>query len=125
MGHLILRGSNTGPNYSSEHVKKTAAELKVQNLHDSIVVDCSHGNSQKDYTRQTVVARDIAAQLTAGERALVGVMLESNLKAGNQKEAPLDKLEYGKSITDACIAFDETAVILSDLAAAVKTRRTR
>ncbi|MBS0619413.1 MAG: 3-deoxy-7-phosphoheptulonate synthase [Spirochaetes bacterium] len=124
-GHLILRGSNTGPNYSSEHVKKTAAELKVQNLHDSIVVDCSHGNSQKDYTRQTIVARDVATQLAAGERALVGVMLESNLKAGNQKEAPLDKLEYGKSITDACIAFDETAVILSDLAAAVTKRRTQ
>jgi len=123
VGHLILRGSTQGPNYSSEHVKKVAKDLADAGLRPGIIIDCSHGNSQKDHNRQPVVAREIAAQIAAGERAIVGVMLESHLKAGNQKEAPLDKLEYGKSITDACIAFEDTAAVLTDLAAAVKKRR--
>ena len=123
MGHLILRGSTHGPNYSSEQVKKVSKELVDASLRPGLIIDCSHGNSQKDHNRQPVVARDIAAQIAAGEKAIVGVMLESHLKAGNQKEAPLDKLEYGKSITDACIAFEETAPLLTELAAAVRKRR--
>lgn len=123
VGHLILRGSTQGPNYSSEQVKKVSKELVDAGLRPGLVIDCSHGNSQKDHNRQPVVARDIAAQIAAGERAIVGVMLESHLKAGNQKEAPLEKLEYGKSITDACIAFEDTAAVLTDLAAAVRARR--
>ncbi len=123
VGHLILRGSTQGPNYSSEHVKKTAKELTDASLRPGLIIDCSHGNSQKDHNRQPIVAGDIAAQLTAGERSIVGVMLESHLKAGNQKEAPLEKLEYGKSITDACISFDDTVAVLHELAAAVKKRR--
>ncbi len=123
LGHLILRGSTQGPNYSSEHVKKVSRELIEANLRPGLIIDCSHGNSQKDHNRQPAVARDVAGQIAAGERAIVGVMLESHLKAGNQKEAPLEKLEYGKSITDACIAFEDTAAILTELAAAVKARR--
>jgi len=123
LGHLILRGSTQGPNYSSEHVKKVAKDLAEAGLRPGIIIDCSHGNSQKDHNRQPIVARDVASQIAAGENAIIGVMLESHLKAGNQKEAPLDKLEYGKSITDACIAFEDTATVLIDLAAAVKKRR--
>lgn len=123
VGHLILRGSTQGPNYSSEHVKRVSQELVEASLRPGLVIDCSHGNSQKDHNRQPVVAREIAAQIAAGERAIVGVMLESHLKAGNQKEAPLERLEYGKSITDACIAFEDTATVLTDLAAAVQRRR--
>jgi 3-deoxy-7-phosphoheptulonate synthase len=123
VGHLILRGSTQGPNYSSEHVKKVAKDLADAGLRPGIIIDCSHGNSQKDHNRQPIVARDVASQIAAGENAIIGVMLESHLKAGNQKEAPLDKLEYGKSITDACIAFEDTAAVLIDLAAAVKKRR--
>lgn len=123
LGHLILRGSTQGPNYTSEHVKKVAKDLADAGLRSGLIIDCSHGNSQKDHTRQPVVARDVAAQIAAGERAIIGVMLESHLKAGNQKEAPLDQLEYGKSITDACIAFEDTAAVLTDLAAAVRKRR--
>lgn len=123
LGHLILRGSTQGPNYTSEHVKKVAKDLADAGLRSGLIIDCSHGNSQKDHTRQPMVARDVAAQIAAGERAIIGVMLESHLKAGNQKEAPLDQLEYGKSITDACIAFEDTAAVLTDLAAAVRKRR--
>ncbi|MFO1480370.1 MAG: 3-deoxy-7-phosphoheptulonate synthase [Turneriella sp.] len=123
VGHLILRGSTQGPNYSSEQVKKVSKELVDAGLRPGLIIDCSHGNSQKDHNRQPVVARDIAAQIAAGERSIVGVMLESHLKAGNQKEAPLEKLEYGKSITDACISFEDTAAVLTDLAAAIKARR--
>lgn len=123
VGHLILRGSTQGPNYSSEHVKKVSKELVDAGLRPGLIIDCSHGNSQKDHNRQPAVARDVAAQIAAGERAIIGVMLESHLKSGNQKEAPLDKLEYGKSITDACIAFEDTAALLTDLAAAVTKRR--
>ncbi len=122
-GHLILRGSTSGPNYEKAHVDKAAADLKEAGLTPRLIVDCSHGNSKKDHTRQTIVARDVAGQIAAGSDAIMGIMLESHLKAGNQKEAPLEKLEYGKSITDACIAFDETAPLLRELAEAVKKRR--
>ncbi|MCS6971769.1 MAG: 3-deoxy-7-phosphoheptulonate synthase [Leptospiraceae bacterium] len=123
--HLILRGANSGPNYSSEHVKKYARDLAEAGLRPGLIIDCSHGNSQKDHTRQPIVARDVAAQIAAGEPAIMGVMLESHLKAGNQKEAPLAQLEYGKSITDACMAFEDTAEVLYELAEAVRKRRNR
>lgn len=123
LGHLILRGSSQGPNYDSTHVEKTAAALKEAGLTPRLIVDCSHGNSNKDHNRQPAVAHDVAEQVANGSTAIMGLMLESHLKPGNQKEAPLDKLEYGKSITDACISFDETAPVLRELAGAVKKRR--
>jgi len=122
-GHLILRGSTQGPNYERVALEKTAADLQSAGLVPRLVVDCSHGNSSKDHNRQPIVARDLAAQVAAGSTAVMGLMLESHLKAGNQKEAPLDKLEYGKSITDACISFEDTVPVLRELAAAVKKRR--
>ncbi|HZD30944.1 MAG TPA: 3-deoxy-7-phosphoheptulonate synthase, partial [Candidatus Angelobacter sp.] len=88
-----------------------------------IMIDCSHANSGKDHTRQGGVCREVAAQLANGEKRIIGVMLESNLVAGTQKLAPGQPLVYGQSITDACIAWDETADLLGDLAAAVRVGR--
>ena len=88
-----------------------------------IMVDCSHGNSRKDYKRQSLVVQDICQQLSAGSRQICGIMLESNLVAGNQALKDKDKLVYGQSITDACIAWDETEEILAQLAKAVRNRR--
>lgn len=123
VGHLILRGSTQGPNYEKAFIDKTAADLKEAGLTPRLIVDCSHGNSKKDHKRQPLVARDLAEQIAGGSEAIMGLMLESHLKDGNQKEAPLAKLEYGKSITDACISFEDTAPLLTELAAAVKKRR--
>ena len=88
------------------------------------MIDCSHANSQKDHNRQINVYQDVADQLKAGNNNIMGVMIESHLLEGRQDVLDIDKLEYGKSITDACIAWDETAALLRDLAAAVRARRT-
>jgi 3-deoxy-7-phosphoheptulonate synthase len=115
-GHVILRGGKE-PNYSEEHVHATAASLEAQKLPSRIMVDCSHANSFKDFRRQSAVAQDIAEQIAHGSRHILGVMVESNLKAGNQ---PLlvGNLEYGLSITDACVDLEDTARILDTLAEA-------
>ena len=87
------------------------------------MIDCSHANSLKDHRRQALVGRDVARQVAAGNRNIIGVMVESNLMAGAQKLAPGQPLVYGQSITDACIDWPETHALLVDLAAAVRTRR--
>jgi len=84
--------------------------------------NCSHANSKKDYKRQSGVCRDIAAQIAAGNRNIIGVMLESNLVAGAQKFVPGQPLVYGQSITDACIGWEETQKLLGELAGAVRER---
>jgi 3-deoxy-7-phosphoheptulonate synthase len=89
------------------------------------MVDCSHGNSRKDHTRQPQVAAEVAAQLAAGGDTICGVMIESHLKAGRQNQVPGQPLEYGQSITDACIAWDDTVPVLEQLAEAVRARRAR
>lgn len=121
--HLILRGSSHGPNYSAENIAQASKTLAAKKLNPGIMVDCSHGNSQKDYQRQVLVVDDLIAQLSNGSTAIAGVMLESNLVAGNQALTPGKKLQYGQSITDACIAWDTTLSILEKLAIAVKTVR--
>ncbi|MBV6493165.1 MAG: Phospho-2-dehydro-3-deoxyheptonate aldolase, Phe-sensitive [Turneriella sp.] len=121
--HLILRGSTQGANYDKASVEAAAKELIAAEVTPRVVIDCSHGNSKKDFTRQPIVARDVAKQVAEGSETIMGVMLESHIKEGNQKEAPLAKLEYGKSITDACISFETTAPLLDELASAVKKRR--
>jgi 3-deoxy-7-phosphoheptulonate synthase len=88
-----------------------------------VMVDCSHANSNKDYTRQAVVCRDVAQQIENGSRDIFGVMLESNLVAGAQKFAEGRPLVYGQSITDGCMGWDETLVLLRELAAAVRSGR--
>jgi len=122
--HLILRGGKTGPNYSAENIASVEAMLTEQNLLHSVMVDCSHGNSNKDYRNQPLVAGDIARQIAAGSRTISSVMIESNLIEGNQKLNPdLSKLTRGQSVTDACINWDDTVETLEGLAEAVRMRR--
>jgi 3-deoxy-7-phosphoheptulonate synthase len=121
--HVILRGSNQGPNYDAASVAKAAAALGHAGLRKHVMIDCSHGNSSKDHNRQAEVAADIAAQIAAGDRSTIGVMIESHLVAGKQNHQPGAKLVYGQSVTDACLGWDETVPILDSLAAAVRARR--
>jgi 3-deoxy-7-phosphoheptulonate synthase len=123
--HVILRGGATGPNYDAESVKKTSDALEKAGLRRALMVDCSHGNSSKDFRRQPIVARDVAEQLAAGSRDIMGVMIESNLVEGNQPHEAGKKLTYGQSITDACISWDSTLPVLEDLARSIRTRRQR
>ncbi len=126
-GHVILRGDKDGPNYSAAHIADTKAKLGKRGLPAVVVVDASHGNSQKNHLRQLDVVHDLAGQLRAGEPAIRGVMLESNLVAGRQNldQQHPDALEYGKSVTDACVDLDTTAAMLDELADAARARRGR
>jgi 3-deoxy-7-phosphoheptulonate synthase len=124
-GHVILRGDKDGPNYSAAHIADTKERLRKRGMLEALVVDASHGNSQKNHLRQPDVVHDLAGQIAGGETAIRGVMLESNLVAGRQD---LDQrnpgaLEYGKSVTDACVDLDMTVAMLDELAAAVRARR--
>lgn len=124
--HVILRGGKT-PNYDATHVAAACKEIEAAKLDCTVMVDCSHANSSKQHERQIEVARDVAAQMKAGGRCIFGVMVESHLNAGAQKfSAGKDdpaKLEYGKSITDACIGWDDSLTVLDILSDAVKARR--
>ncbi len=121
-GHLVLRGGQYGPNYDVAQVEKAAKELAQHGLKQRMMVDCSHGNSAKDYTRQSAALQDIADQVIGGSRYLMGVMIESHLVAGNQRilKDP-SQLIYGQSITDACVDFETTTSMLRTLALAVTT----
>ncbi|MCX6874238.1 MAG: 3-deoxy-7-phosphoheptulonate synthase [Verrucomicrobia bacterium] len=122
--HLILRGGKSGPNYDPSSIGAVEALLRKQHLPPFLMVDCSHGNSLKDFRKQPLVARDLCQQIASGSRAITAVMLESNLIEGNQPPAPdLSKLVRGQSVTDACINWDDTAQVLDDLAQAVRRRR--
>jgi 3-deoxy-7-phosphoheptulonate synthase len=124
-GHVILRGAKDGPNYSAAHVADTKRRLAARGLPEVVVVDASHGNSQKNHLRQIDVVHDLAGQIAGGEQAVRGVMLESNLVAGRQdldRRHP-EALEYGKSVTDACVDPGTTEQMLAELAAAVRARR--
>jgi 3-deoxy-7-phosphoheptulonate synthase len=120
--HLVLRGGTRGPNYAAEHVEDAVKLLAAAGLSPGLMVDCSHANSGKDPARQPVVAAAVAAQIAAGQRAICGVMLESNLLGGAQ-DYQARPLVYGRSITDPCLPWEETAPVLDQLAAAVRTRR--
>lgn len=114
--HVVLRGgSNTGPNYRQEHVSATRQRLRTAGLPEVLMIDCSHGNSEKQPRRQKVVVQSIMQQISQGETAIRGLMLESHLKAGRQDLGQI-ALEYGKSITDGCLGFEETAECLRQLA---------
>lgn len=117
---LILRGGREGPNYSSTHVQAAASQLATCELPAALIVDCSHGNSEKDPARQALVMADLAAQIEQGQRAIRGVMLESHLVAGNQQVVDGEAPVYGQSITDACLSLADTLPLLRDLAAAVR-----
>jgi 3-deoxy-7-phosphoheptulonate synthase len=121
--HIILRGGKKTVNYTAESVAETAAKMEAAGLPPRIMVDFSHANSNKDYTRQAKVCRDVAGQIAGGDRRIMGVMIESNLVAGAQKLIPGQPLVYGQSITDGCIDWAETYLLLEELAAAVRARR--
>ncbi|MCP4174032.1 MAG: 3-deoxy-7-phosphoheptulonate synthase [Fuerstiella sp.] len=113
MGHLILRGGRTGPNYDATSLAEASRLLKEADLPPRFVVDCSHANSSKDYTKQPVVWNDVVQQRADGNDTIVGLMLESNLNAGKQAlGSDLSALEYGISITDGCISFEQTEDLL-------------
>lgn len=116
--HVILRGGNGAPNYSSEHVKAAAEQLTQAGLPAKLMVDCSHANSRKDFKRQMEVAQDIATQIQNGEQNIIGVMVESHLVEGRQNEPVV----YGQSITDACIGWEDTEKLLALLAEANRVR---
>ena len=123
-GHVILRGDAHGPNYSAAHIAATKDALARRGLPPVVVVDASHGNSRKDHLRQIDVVRDLAAQVAGGEQAIRGVMIESNLVAGRQdldRSRP-DALEFGRSVTDACVDPVTTEAMLAELAAAARRR---
>jgi len=120
-GHVILRGGRQ-PNYHAEDVAAAAASLHEYSLPEQMVIDFSHGNCLKQHRRQRDVARDIAAQIRAGSRAVAGVMIESFLQEGNQKVVAGQPLVYGQSITDPCLGWEDSAAVLAELAAAVDSR---
>lgn len=121
--HVVLRGGSAGPNYSPEHIADTEAQLAKVGLLKSILVDCSHDNSSKKPERQPEVMRALLAQITAGNRSIMGAMIESNLAAGNQPfPQPKDQLRYGVSITDGCIDWPTTEALIRETHAALAPR---
>jgi 3-deoxy-7-phosphoheptulonate synthase len=125
--HVILRGGSNGTNYDAASVAETCLRLEKALLPQRVVVDASHGNSNKDHNKQVDVVTEIARRSAAGESGVVGVMLESFLVAGRQDLTlgHADELTYGQSITDACLDWETTAAQLDRLADAVGQRRER
>ena len=124
--HVILRGgSRTGPNFDAGHVQEVCAKLAAARMPDRVMIDCSHGNSHKDHTRQRIAAESICEQVSSGSWRVFGAMLESHLVEGRQEYVPGKPATYGQSITDACISIEQTEPILERLAAAQQARGTR
>jgi 3-deoxy-7-phosphoheptulonate synthase len=120
--HIILRGGRKTVNYTAERVADTAQKMENTGIPPRIMIDFSHDNSNKDYRRQSIVCHDVAAQIAAGDRRILGVMIESNLVAGAQPLVAGKPLQYGQSITDGCIDWAETHELFEELAAAVRAR---
>jgi 3-deoxy-7-phosphoheptulonate synthase len=124
--HIILRGgSRTGPNFDADHVQEVCKRLHTRGLTETVMIDCSHGNSQKDHLRQAEVAQAIGQQVAGGSWHVFGAMLESHLVEGRQDYKPGVPSVYGQSITDACISWEQTEPLLAQLAKARRTRGTR
>jgi len=122
--HIILRGGKA-PNYDTASVEATSRELGAAGLAARLMIDCSHANSRKQHERQIAVAEDVGTQVAGGDARICGAMLESHLNPGRQDLIPGQPLEYGVSITDACIGWDATVAVLQQLAEAVRDRRLR
>jgi 3-deoxy-7-phosphoheptulonate synthase len=121
--HVILRGGASGTNYDAVSVQKTTAALVDAKLAPRLMIDTSHGNSDKDYRRQPLASHDIAEQVAHGDAAIFGVMMESFLVDGRQDLKDPAALRYGQSITDACMGWEMTVPVLAELAGAVQARR--
>ncbi|MGB1111127.1 MAG: 3-deoxy-7-phosphoheptulonate synthase AroG, partial [Gammaproteobacteria bacterium] len=117
--HIILRGGKE-PNYDAASVDSACKDLEAAKLPQKLMIDFSHANSRKKHERQVLVAEDVAAQVSAGDDRIMGVMIESHLVAGRQDQTPGEELTYGQSITDACIGWDDTTPVLHELADAVE-----
>ncbi len=114
-GHVILRGGKA-PNYSPADVAQCEKEMEQAGLRPALMVDCSHGNSNKDYRRQPAVAESVVAQIKDGNRSIIGLMIESNIHEGNQSsEQPRSAMKYGVSVTDACISWETTDALLREI----------
>jgi 3-deoxy-7-phosphoheptulonate synthase len=122
--HIILRGGNDRPNYDAVNVEQVAEGLTNAQLKPNIMIDFSHANSLKQCQRQLIVGEDVSEQIANGDHRIMGVMIESHLKAGNQKVVEGQPLVYGQSITDACLSWDDTVPLLRELARSVQKRRT-
>jgi 3-deoxy-7-phosphoheptulonate synthase len=115
--HIVLRGGNLGPNYESGSIAACEHALIGAGLLPNIMIDCSHANSSKDHLRQPIVAGDVVRQIKAGNRSIMGLMIESNINAGNQRlSGDPNKLAYGVSVTDACIDWPTTVDLLTGIA---------
>lgn len=122
--HIIMRGSSQGPNYDAESVNAVAEQLKSKGLPEQMMVDCSHGNSKKDYRNQPGVISDLCGQIASGSKAVAAVMVESHLVEGAQKlNSDVEQMTYGQSVTDQCIGWETTETVLAELAVAVQSRR--
>ncbi|RYQ05383.1 phospho-2-dehydro-3-deoxyheptonate aldolase [Bifidobacterium pseudolongum subsp. globosum] len=125
--HLVLRGSSSGPNYDPVSVARALDDLKASKAagpsNHGLIIDAAHGNCGKDEVVEAQVIEDIASRVAAGERGILGIMMESFLVGGHQDPAPLDQLVYGQSVTDACVPWDRTEQVLRKLADAVAIRR--
>jgi 3-deoxy-7-phosphoheptulonate synthase len=122
--HVILRGGKT-PNYSAEHIDDVCRQLQAARLTPRVMIDVSHGNSNKRPENQPFVVDDIAAQIAGGEQRIMGVMIESNLVAGRQDIVPGKPLVFGQSVTDGCIDWETSVAVLERLSQAVQARRAR
>ncbi|MBN1608311.1 MAG: 3-deoxy-7-phosphoheptulonate synthase [Polyangiaceae bacterium] len=121
-GHLVLRGGQSGPNYQEAQVRAASRELEAAGLNPRAFIDCSHDNCGKDHFRQVEVVREVVRQIRAGSTEVLGAMLESNLLAGRQALRPKNELVYGRSITDPCMDFATTEVLVDELAEATRSR---
>ena len=120
--HVILRGGSD-TNYESSFVDSTSKELVKAKKSSKVMIDMSHGNSKKQFKRQLIVNKDISDQISSGESRIFGVMIESHLEEGNQKIGSLDKIKYGQSVTDACVGWKDTEIMINQLSAAIENRR--
>ena len=123
--HVILRGGASGPNYDPESLAEVGSALEEAGLPSRVMVDCSHGNSDKDFTRQPEVAAELARQVADGNRSIIGLMMESFLEDGRQDYRKGVDLVYGQSVTDACMGWERTQPLFGLLAEAVRSRRDR
>ena len=120
--HVILRGGSD-TNYESSFVESTSKELEAAKKSKNVMIDMSHGNSKKQFKRQLIVNKDISDQISSGEDRIFGVMIESNLEEGNQKIGPLEEIKYGQSITDACVGWNDTEIMINHLSTAIDNKR--
>ena len=120
--HVILRGGSD-TNYESSFVESTSKELEAAKKSKNVMIDMSHGNSKKQFKRQLIVNKDISDQISSGEDRIFGVMIESNLEEGNQKIGPLEEIKYGQSITDACVGWNDTEIMIDQLSTAIENKR--